>query len=346
MSKSDLYSLRNKLEPQLDEEGHPEPAQVVMEEEQIPEANKISEEEIRKQKKLLADLNKALKDSEKDTAIRTFTIIHKDYNHRIVEAKPVEEGKAEGEATEEVKEFNSLNEIKSVFQMLEKVATNLIKYQAFKANAKLIKLQAFKAVPETESRLEDHDASGVAEVEVNKDASKPADKSKAKPADDKSKVLDKSAVEKSPEPVVHEETLSRDWNYESYRDIVNSLPEDKKSISSLLSACLINICEELEKGDKILGEANKELDQEDEFKYIFDEVFGEVASNNEYVERNFMSGGSESVFSKSAHKSMFSSAQRSRENWNQDVVLDMADVCSYASDCILRTGENVTSYES
>ena len=59
-----------------------------------------------------------------------------------------------------------------------------------------------------------------------------------------------------------------------------------------------------------------------------------------------MSGGSESAFSKSVHKSMFSSAQRSRENWNQDVVLDMQDIWTYANDYILSNGDNITSIES
>ena len=117
-----------------------------------------------------------------------------------------------------------------------------------------------------------------------------------------------------------------------------------KSIAGLLSACVINIWEELEKDNKILDEAN--LDQDDEYKYVFDELLGDLASSNGFVERNLMSGGSESAFSKSVHKSMFSSAQRSRENWNQDVVLDMQDIWTYANDYILSNGDNITSIES
>ena len=59
---------------------------------------------------------------------------------------------------------------------------------------------------------------------------------------------------------------------------------------------------------------------------MFDELLEDLASSNGFIERNIMSGGSESAFSKSVHKSMFSSAQKSRENWNQDVVLDMQDI--------------------
>lgn len=74
----------------------------------------------------------------------------------------------------------------------------------------------------------------------------------------------------------------------------------------------------------MLDEAD--LDQEDEYKYVFDELLGDLAASNGFVERNILSAGSESAFSKSMHKSMYSSAQRSRENWNQDVVLDMQDI--------------------
>ena len=127
--------MRNKLGPELDHDGKPipDPVQIVMEEEQIPAANRVPDEEILKQKKLLEDLKKALKESSKETAIRTFVVISKDYNHRIIGQKPVEEGKAEGELTEENKGFNSVNEIaKDVYQTLDKVASNLIKYLAFK----------------------------------------------------------------------------------------------------------------------------------------------------------------------------------------------------------------------
>lgn len=79
---------------------------------------------------------------------------------------------------------------------------------------------------------------------------------------------------------------------------------------------------------------------------MFDELLGDLAASNGFVERNILSGGSESAFSKSVHKSMFSSAQRSRENWNQDVVLDMQDVLAYANDYILSNGDNIASIES
>ena len=54
---------------------------------------------------------------------------------------------------------------------------------------------------------------------------------------------------------------------------------------------------------------------------------------------------SESVLSKSAHKSMFSSAQKTGTNWNQDIVLDVRDICSYASDYIMANGENISNFE-
>lgn len=55
--------------------------------------------------------------------------------------------------------------------------------------------------------------------------------------------------------------------------------------------------------------------------------------------------GSASVFSKSAHKSMFSSAGRSRENWNQDVIHDLNDTASYANDYILANGDSIINFE-
>ena len=227
--------VEKKLGPELDRDGKPIPdsVQVVMEEELVPAANKVPDEEILKQKKLLEDLKKALKDSAKDTAIRTFVVISKDYNHRIVDPKPAEDGKVEGELSEENKGFNSVNEIaKDVYQTLDKVASNLIKYQAFKANSNFIKLKAVKQQPETESRLEDGDEQQVLEQEVAKDASKPIDKSKnqGKQPEDKSKLLDKSGVEQDKfvfESPPADETLPREWNFESYQAVVNDLPEDK-----------------------------------------------------------------------------------------------------------------------
>ena len=225
--------IEKKLGPELDKEGKPIPdsVKVVMEEEQVPAANKVSEEEILKQKKLLEDLKKALKDSSKETAIRTFVVVNKEYNHKIIEAKPVEEGKAETEPTEENKGFNSINEIaKDVYQTLDKVALNLIKYQAFRANANLVKLKAVKQQPETESRLEDRDEQ-VPGIEAVKEASKPIDKSKGQAKlDDKSKLLDKSGIEQDKfvvESSPVNETLPREWNFDSYRSVVEDLPEDK-----------------------------------------------------------------------------------------------------------------------
>jgi len=54
----------------------------------------------------------------------------------------------------------------------------------------------------------------------------------------------------------------------------------------------------------------------------------------------------ESMFSKDGGKSMFSSAQRSREKWNQDVVLDSQDVCAHSNDCVLANGDNISSIEA
>ena len=227
--------MRNKLGPELDHDGKPIPdsVQIVMEEEQILAANRVPDEEILKQKKLLEDLKKALKESSKETAIRTFVVISKDYNHRIIDQKPVEEGKAEGELAEENKGFNSVNEIaKDVYQTLDKVASNLIKYQAFKTNSNLVKLKALKPQPETESRLEEGEEQQIPEPEIAKDASKPIDKSKVqeKQPEDKSKLLDKSGVKQDKyvfESPPAEETLPREWNFESYKAVVDDLPEDK-----------------------------------------------------------------------------------------------------------------------
>lgn len=126
-----------------------------------------------------------------------------------------------------------------MYQSLDKVASNLIKYQAFRANANLVKLRAVKSQPEAESRLEDGEEQLLGSEAV-KEASKPIDKSKgqAKP-DDKSKILDKSGVEQDKfvaESVPADQTLPRDWNFDSYRSAVEDLPEDKKSIAGLLSA--------------------------------------------------------------------------------------------------------------
>lgn len=339
--------IERKGEPEVDEEGNPIEGteQVIMEEEEISEASKVPEEEINNQKKFLDDLKQAVKTSAKDSAIRSFVVVNKDYTHRIIEPKAAEEGGEGVEPSEEVKGYNSVEEIaKDVYQSLEKTATNLIKYQNFKRNANLIHLKAQKAHPESESRLEEHVEEPQVEEpeeikEPSKDVGKPAEKgkpdAKGKGKAGKEKAAERSAVE--PEPVIEEktelpeETMAREWDYESYNTVVKNLPENKKSIAGLLSACVINICEELEKQEKVLEEAHEELEEDDEYKYIFDDILGEVGSSQGFAERNILSGN-ESVFSKSAQRSMFSSAQRSRENWNQDVVLDSKDVCSYMDD--------------
>ena len=323
--------IEKKTDPELDEEGNPIEGteQVIMEEEQIPEANLISEEEIEAQKTFLSDLKLALKNSEKDSAIRTFVCIKKEYNHRIIEPTPVEDADPEAEIPEENKGFNSIEEIaKEVSETLEKTSKNLMKYKKFKLEANLIPLKVKKPEPESESRLE-KEGEEEKEAEESKEAEKTIEKSKAdkskanKSKADKSKVAEEEPEPVEPEPVL-EQTLPREWNSESYQAVVNDLPEDKKSIAGLLSACIINVCEELEKSNKILEE-QQEMEEDDEYKYIFDDVLDGIASSQGFEERNIMSA-SESVFSKEAHKSMFSSAQRSRENWNQDVVLDSQDV--------------------
>lgn len=347
--------IEKKTDPQVDEDGNPIEGteEVIMEEEQIPDANKVSEEEIDKQKEHITDLKHALKDSAKGSAIRTFVVINKEYNHRIIEAKPIEEGQAEGELTEEQKGFNSIDEIaKDVNQTLEKTSSNLLKYMNFKQNANLVPLKAVKMEPEAESRLEDHqEEPQVVEAEASKEEIKQVDKSKAgdksKVPDDKSKIMDKSGIE--PEKQEHEQpedTLPREWNYESYKAVVDELPEEKKSIAGLLSACVLNICDELEKQNKVLEEDDNELNENDEYKYIFDDVFGDIASSKGFATRETIVSPTASVFSKSAGKSMFSSQQKSRGNWNQDVVLDYQDVCSYANDYILLNGDNISNIES
>ena len=105
----------------------------------------------------------------------------------------------------------------------------------------------------------------------------------------------------------------------------------------------MNVCEELEKEQNVIDPENIEQ-EDDEYKYLFDDVLDNVGSSRGFVDRNIMSA-SESVFSKSAHKSMFSSAQRTGTNWNQDIVLDMQDICSYASDYIMANGENISNFE-
>jgi hypothetical protein len=216
-----------------------------MEEEQVPEANKIPEADIEKQKEFLNGLKQALQDSQKDSAIRSFVIISKEYNHRIVEPKPVEEGAPEGEPTEENKGFNSINEMaKDVIQTLDKTASNLLKYTNFKKNANLIPLKVIKPAVEKESRLEDHQEEPELEPEIQepvKDAGKPPAKGKDASKVDKSKVVEKSAVEEEEHKTMDktklpDKTLGREWNNESYRTVVNELPEDKKSIAGLLSA--------------------------------------------------------------------------------------------------------------
>jgi len=345
--------IEKKSDPELDEEGNPIPdsEQVIMEEEQVPEANKVPEEEVEKQKKVLEGIKLALKDSAKDTAIRTFVVINKEYNHKIVDPKPTEEGVPEGEQTEENKGFNSINEMaKDVKQTLEKTALNLLKYANFKKNANLIPLKVVRPQQEQESRLEEHNEEPEPEVEpveVSKDAGKLADKGKGKA--DKSKAGDKSAVQEEQEKVIEEpklpdDTLPRDWNSESYRTLVDDLPEDKKSIAGLLSACVFNVCEELDKQNKVLEEAEHVVDEDDEYKNLFDDIMGDVMSTNPVTERNIMSP-TNSIFSKSAHRSMYSSGGRSRENWNQDVVLDDRDVSSYAHDYILANGDSIASVE-
>lgn len=211
-----------------------------MEEEQIPEANKVPEDEIKKQKQLLTDLKQALKNSVKDTALRSFVVINKEYNHRIIDPKPAPEGMPESELTEEYKGFNSINEIaKDVFQTLDRTASNLLKYQSFKKKANLVPLKVVHPEPEAESRLDEpkeEPESKIPEPEVSKEATKPGDKSKAI---DKSKVQEPPA-EPEKEPLektqIPDETLAREWNYDSYKTVVNELPEDKKSIAGLLSA--------------------------------------------------------------------------------------------------------------
>jgi hypothetical protein len=91
-------------------------------------------------------------------------------------------------------------------------------------------LKALKSQPETESRLEEGDEQPI--PEAVRDTSKPADKSKVqgKQPEDKSKLLDKSGVEQEKyvfESPPAEETLPREWNFESYRAVVDDLPEDK-----------------------------------------------------------------------------------------------------------------------
>lgn len=352
--------IEKKGQPEIDGDGNPIEGseEVIMEEEQIPEANRVPEDEINKQKQLIADLKHALKDSAKDSAIRSFVVISKEYNHRIVDAKPAPEGIPESELTEEHKGFNSVNEVANdVKQTLEKTASNLLKYLNFKQNANLIPLKAIRPTPENESRLDDHaePEHEIIEPEPAKeetkvgDKSKIADKSKAgdksKP-DDKSKALDKSAVEpeKAVEESHHEQSMSRDWNYESYKSVVNNLPEDKRSIAGLLSACVLNICDELEKQNKVLDD-QEEIDEVDEYKYIFDDVFGDIAASNGFAARENIVSPTASIFSKSAQRSMFSSTTSKRGNWNQDVVLDVQDVCSYADDYILENGDSISAIE-
>lgn len=239
--------IEKRGEPELDEDGHPIPdsEQVVMEEEEVPEANRIPEAEIEKQKKLLNGLKQALKDSKKDSALRTFVVIGKEYNHRIVEPKPAEEGTPEGELTEENKGFNSINEMaKDVVQTLGKTASNLLKYTNFKKSANLIPLKVIRPVPERESRLEDNQEEPEPEPEIQepvKEVAKPPAKVKESSKVDKNKVVEKSAVEEEEQKSMEktkltDESLGREWNSESYHTVVNELPEDKKSIAGLLSA--------------------------------------------------------------------------------------------------------------
>lgn len=101
----------------------------------------------------------------------------------------------------------------------------------------------------------------------------------------------------------------------------------------------------MEKQNKVLEDANQEFEEDDEYKYIFDDILGGISASQGFAERNILSP-SESVFSKSAHKSMFSSGHRSRENWNQDVVIDAQDICAYADDYILANGDNIATIES
>lgn len=330
--------IEKKIGPELDKNGHAIEGteQVIMEEEQVPEASRVSDQDNQALKSILEGIQKAVKDSAKNTAIRNFVVVNKEFNYKPpepVQAEPAQPPPADGAPKPvgiEVDVFNSLNSL----------ASDLIKYKNFKLKSNLIKLKATKPGDEIESKLEE----GTKPVEVEKEAEVSKEPNKL----DKSKQPDASQIDKTHQeiapPPVLESTLAREWNYESYHKVVNELPADKRSIAGLLAACVLNVCDELEKEQNIIDKEKVEQDEDDEFKYIFDEVLDHVNSSTGFAERQILSA-SESVFSKSAARSMFSSGQRSRDRWNQDIVIDMQDVCSYANDYIMANGDNLSTFE-
>jgi hypothetical protein len=340
-------TFERKVNPEADEDGNiiEGEEQVIIEEEKVPEASRVPPEESQKLKELLESLQSAVKNSQKESALRTFVVLKKEYIHKVPESI------AEGQEpiSEEAKQKASIQQ--EVFEDLNKMASNLIKFKKFKLNASLIKLKSVKHLPEEESRLEktiDREEEKHEEVKAPVEPIKETGKvDKSKQALDKSKPADKTEIHENKieeeMPKLPDQTLPIDWNDETYHAIVKELPEEKKSIAGLLSACVLNVCSELEKEQKMLDQDNQELEEADDYKYIFDDILAEANSSQGFVERNIMSA--ESAFSKSAHRSMFSSAQRSRENWNQDAVLDEQDVSSYANDYILSNGDNIAAFE-
>ena len=175
-------TVEKKTDPELDKEGNPIEGteKVIVEEEKIPEGNRIPDEEIEEEKKLIGELKEALKQSEKDSAIRTFIVVKREYNHKIIEPVPAEEGIPEAEFTDENKGFNSIDEIaKEITQNLEKTATNLLKYQKFKKGAQLIPLKVVEPEPESESRL-DKEPEEENEEELSKDIAEKGKEAKVK----------------------------------------------------------------------------------------------------------------------------------------------------------------------
>ena len=224
--------IEKKIDPELDADGNPIEGteQVVMEEEQVPETSQVPDDENEELKQTLSNIKLALKSSAKDTAIRNFVVLKKEYNHRVVE--PVEEGQeppAEPAADEPVGIETE------VFDDLHKIASDLMKFKNFKMKTNLVKLKAQKLQPEHESTIvepqeaADEEGSKAEQDETAKDASKV----------DKSKLPEGSKIEESKvegPPPLPEETMPREWSDESYHKIVNDLPEDKKSIAGLLAA--------------------------------------------------------------------------------------------------------------
>jgi hypothetical protein len=119
----------------------------------------------------------------------------------------------------------------------------------------------------------------------------------------------------------------------------------------LLSACVFNICEELDKEQvqenepEVVNEDVNPNEADQEFDDIFNEAFENMGASQGFIDKQIFSPA-ESAFSKSAARSIFSSSQGGRDNFTQDQVLDQHDVCSYANNYILSTGDTISNLES